>query len=416
MRTFFAHFDRDTRRVLAACFLAFFFSGLMTLMMGSILPDMKAAYGLSDTQSGLMLAGHSAGNLLASLVSGLVPLWLGRRNAILVLSVTPTLGFLMALFSGNPLWLAAAFVLTGVGRGSISNFNNSTVNRETGGNPSASNMLHSFFAAGAISAPLVFLLSYNLAGWRAAVAVIAALGAVVTLNFSTIRLKDNHPAREDKAQKSLAFLRNPSFLIFGGMMFCYMCVEYAVNGWLITFLQNKQALLNHFAASPVDANTALVAYSQTMATLLWTIILVGRLTSAVLARKLPQKRLMMFQSIGVTVFFILLLMGDGIAAVTIAVAGLGFCMAGICPMIYSDASFITNLYPMGTSTLLAIGSVGAIIMTALVGAVADAYGFSGGMSVILLGVAALLVLSVVNFVRGNRVAAGGKKDQTCACP
>ena len=55
-----ARFSADVRRTLVICFSAFFFNGLMTMMMGSVLPDIKAAYGLTDTHGGLMLAGHSA--------------------------------------------------------------------------------------------------------------------------------------------------------------------------------------------------------------------------------------------------------------------------------------------------------------------------------------------------------------------
>lgn len=150
--------------------------------------------------------------------------------------------------------------------------------------------------------------------------------------------------------------------------------------------------------SAAGGQNALVTYSQTMATLLWTVILAGRLVSAVMVRKVPQKRLIMLDSIGVAVFFTLLLLGDSIIVVTLAIMGLGFCIASICPMIYSDASYITNRYPMGTSVLLALGAVGAMIMLPLVGVVSDAYGFTGGMSVILFGVAALLVLSILNAV------------------
>jgi glyoxylate utilization-related uncharacterized protein len=74
------------------------------------------------------------------------------------------------------------------------------------------------------------------------------------------------------------------------------------------------------------------AYSQKMATLCWCVMLVGRLASAALTRKLTQKRLMLLDSAGVICFFALLLVSDRIILVTAAVAGLGFCMAGICPM------------------------------------------------------------------------------------
>ena len=88
------------------------------------------------------------------------------------------------------------------------------------------------------------------------------------------------------------------------MMFFYLCAEYAINGWLVTYLQNKPELLAQFAA---NGGMGIMAYSQTMATLLWLIILVGRLASAALARRLPQKLLMMVSSVGVALFFTLLL-------------------------------------------------------------------------------------------------------------
>ena len=398
MRSFFASLDRNTRYILGTCFFAFFFNGLMTLMMGSVLPDIQSTYGLSDTQSGLMLAGHSVGNLAACFLSGLVPLWLGRRKSIMMLCLSSVIGYSMMMFSGNPVWLIAAFAFSGIGRGSISNFNNSTVNRVTRGNPAASNLLHSCFAAGAISAPLVFLLASRVAGWRAAVGIIALLGLLVATAFSRLRLPDDRPDREDASQKSLVFLRNPSYLILGGMMFFYLCAEYSINGWLVTYLQSMPSLLAQFTQGGGDAHAALITYSQTMATLFWAVMLAGRLTSAVLSRRFPQKLLMMLDSVGVLFFFILLLLGTSIVTVTLAVIGLGFGLAGICPLIYSDASYITNHYPMGTSTLLAIGSVGGIIMPALVGIMADAYGFAGGMSSILFGVVALLILAIVNFL------------------
>jgi fucose permease len=226
--------------------------------------------------------------------------------------------------------------------------------------------------------------------------VIVALGIAVAFGFSRVRLEDDKPDRRDKANRSMAFVRNRTFLILAGMMFFYLCAEYSINGWLVTYLQNKPELAAQFAAQASGAGAALAAYSQKMATLFWCVMLVGRLASAALTRKLTQKRLMLLDSAGVICCFALLLVSDRIILVTAAVAGLGFCMAGICPMIYSDASYITNRYPMGTSTLLAAGALGAILMPGLVGVLADSCGFTGGMSAILAGMAALLILAFFN--------------------
>lgn len=395
MERFLGKIDKSSKKILYACFFAFFFNGMFTLMMGSIMPDMKLAYNLSDTQSGLMMSGHSAGNLLAGLFSGLVALYLGKRKSIVMLSVLSAVGFGMMLISGNPVWLVAAFVCTGIGRGSVSNFNNATVNQVTGGSPAASNLLHCFFAVGAFSAPMIFLLANSLAGWRLAVGIIVVLGLLVVINFTRMRLPDDMPDRKDKTQSSMVFLKNYSYLIAAGMMFFYLCAEYSINGWLVTYLQNKPAMMAVFSASE-NATSALKTYSQTMATLLWVIILVGRLTCAVLSKRIPQKRLLVVTSAGAVAFFALLLAGESVVVVTLAVAGLGFSLAGICPMIYSDASHITNVYPMGTSILLALGSIGAIVMPSIVGMTADAYGFTGGMTCILVAVVLLLVLAVIN--------------------
>lgn len=413
MITLFKQLAKDQRRTLLACFFAFFVSGIFTLMMGSVLPDMKAAYQLSDTQSGLMLSAHSIGNLIAGFVSGLVPLLLGRRRSIVALSAFAGLGFLMMLLWGNPIFLILCFIFTGIGRGSISNFNNGTVSIVSGGSPVASNLLHAVFAIGAFSAPMIFLLLGGQGNWRTALLCVVALCCLSVFCFSRLRLEDDRPDPKDKANSTMVFLKNPSFLILGMMMFFYLCAEFSINGWLVTYLQNKEALLTSF---PENTEAAIRAYSQSMATLLWVVILAGRLTCAVLATKVPQKTLMLVASIGVVGFFTLMLLGSSIAVVTISISGLGFCMAGICPMIYSDAGIFSNTYSMATSTLLAIGSSGAILMPAIVGATADAFGFAGGMATILVMVVLLLVCAILNVTVKTRIPPEQAEKQRPGAP
>ncbi len=402
---FIKKLDKPGRTLLNACFFAFFCNGTLSLMMGSAIPDIKAAYGLSDTLSGLFLSAHSAGNLVAGFISGLVPLYLGQRRSIMLLSSLAFIGFLMLVLWGNPIWLFMAFIFTGLGRGSVTNFDNRMVNILSGGSPAATNLLHSSFAVGAILAPMIFLLMRTAVSWRAGLLVVVAFGTISVCNLGRMRLEDDQPDRKDKVNSTMCFLKNPSFLILAMMMFCYLCSEYAINGWLVTYIQSKDALLASFGATAQAQQSGLTAYSQTMATLLWTVILVGRLVCAALSSKVSQKLLMMVASFGVAVFFGMMLLSGAIPMVTIAVAGLGFCMAGICPMIYSDAAVFTNTYPMATSTILAIGSSGAILMPTIVGAMAERFGFTGGMSAIFVTVLLLMVFSVLNVAVKTRMPA-----------
>ncbi len=390
MFSFFRRMEPARRRLLLTCFYAFFCSGLVSLMLGSAMPDLKRSWGLSDSFSGVLLSAHSIGNLIAGFVSGIVPFWLGRRRSIMCLSSMAFLGMALMAVTGLPGLLFAAFVLTGFGRGSVTNFNNHTVNVLTGGSPTASNILHACFAVGAITAPMAFLVLSNAIAWQAGLLFVVLCGAAAVFLFSRTQVPDDRPNRKQKEARTLAFLKEPAFLVSAGMMFCYICSEYAINGWLVTYLQHKQAL---FAAM---GEGGITAYSQTMATLLWAVILAGRLTCAWLSGKVSPKILMLIASVGMTACFAGTLFASSVPAVTCCIAGMGFCMAGICPMIYSDAAYYTNTYPLATGTLLVFGAAGGILMPALVGFLAQSGGFEGSMTAILASIVLLTVFSAVN--------------------
>ena len=108
MFSFFKNMSKTNRALLLTCFFAFFCNGSVSLLMGSAMPDLKATYGLSETVSGIFLSAHSAGNLIAGFISGLVPLWLGQRKSIMLLSSLAFIGFLMMIIWGNPVWLFMA--------------------------------------------------------------------------------------------------------------------------------------------------------------------------------------------------------------------------------------------------------------------------------------------------------------------
>lgn len=399
------------KSILFTCFFAFFCNGSLTLVIGSVMPDLKNAWNLTDTFSGMLLSAHSAGNLIAGFISGLVPLYLGERRSIMTLSILAYIGLAMTMLSGSPLWLLAAFLLIGMGRGSVTNFNSRTVNRVTDGSPVASNTLHSCFAVGAILSPQIFLLLQKNVSWRVGLVPVICFGLISFSNFARMHMEEDRPDRKDKKNRSAAFLKNPSFLILMAMMFCYLCSEYAINGWLVTYIQNKPELLHAFTENGVLITERLSAYSQMMATLLWAVILVGRLICARLSRTVSQRTLMMISSFGVVLFFFLMLAGSTVTLVSFAVAGLGLMMAGICPMIYSDAAVFTNFYPLATSFLLAFGSFGAILMPTVVGSLAERFGFTGGMSAILLTTVLLSVFSVLNRFMKRRLPPGAAEEE-----
>lgn len=403
MFSFIRDLDRARRTLLYACFYAFFCNGMVALTMGSMLPDMKAAYGLSDTAGGLMLSAHSMGNLTAGFLSGVVGVYIGRKRTVIGLSALAFVGMLLIALNGAPGLLFFAFVLTGVGRGSVTNIDNATVNALTGGSAAASNLLHAVFAVGAILAPMAFLLLRNAIGWRAGVILVALCGTASVLNLTRVTVPGDRPAPAGgKRSGGFGFMRDPGFIVLAGMMLFYLCSEYAINGWLVSYIQHKDVLRSGFGATGEALDKALATYSQAMATLLWTVILVGRLTCAWLSRRVSPKKLMLIASVCEAACFAAVLFSTTVPAATLGVAGLGFFMAGICPMIYSDAAPYTNAWPMATGILLSCGSAGAIAMPALVGALADRHGFNGGMLAILAAIVLLVLCAAVNLALARR--------------
>lgn len=182
-------------------------------------------------------------------------------------------------------------------------------------------------------------------------------------------------------------MKDKRFLLLCAMLFCYMCVETSVNGWLVTYL--------------TESGVMSARYAQVLASLLWLIILVGRLTCGMLSRRVKVRSLLLCLSAGVACFFVLLMLGRSLAVITVSIIGLGFCMAAICPLINAQCGPYYGVYSMAVGMTLVIGSVGSILMPMVVGVVASSQGFTGGMSTIVAAVLLLVGMAFLNWRRAD---------------
>ena len=176
---FFVSLGKRKLGVVLNLFYAYMSLGLVLIMLGAILPDLKADYALSYQVGGALLSVQSVGYVLAGLLAGYLPLLLGIKVSYILIQLSVTLGFIMLLISGNPVWLLIAMLLIGVGKGGITNYNNLLMNIYSEGNAGPLNILHACFAAGAVIAPLIAL---AVSGWRMAV-IIGCVCCVASLVF-----------------------------------------------------------------------------------------------------------------------------------------------------------------------------------------------------------------------------------------
>ena len=373
---------KDDRKLYYSCFYAFLYCGIIMMMIGSALPDVSFAYNLSHSMSGALLSCYSFGNLASGVFWAFIALYLGQKLAIVILALLVVMGLsALALTHLNVILFAACLVI-GLGRGSMVSFTQRTINIFTNGDPEIIGRLHATFAAGAIISPLIFS-ALRVIDWRAGIIFAAVMGLIALITFASIKdyslLEGSNS--DNNNNKSLEFLRNKGFLIIAALMFLYLCCEFALNGWLVTYMHYKNMTLR---------------YAHLMAALLWVVMLIGRLSCARLAKFVSQKDIMLYSSIGAAIFFSCMLACDNEITIALSVACLGLCMAGISPIIYSSSAPYTNKYNLAMGVLFTLGCTGGTLMPFVTGLVAEYYGFDGGMSAILVTFVLLIIFAIIN--------------------
>lgn len=377
--SFYSQLDSRNKYILLCCFFVFAVNGLYGMILGSLLPLISNAYNLNNTISGGLISAHQVGNLIAGFIAGVLPLYLGRKKAVIFMCCFVVMGFLIMILTGNPVLLILGFLFTGLSRGSISNFNNTMVNEISNSSSSALNILHSIFAIGALLAPFLVIFSTRLTGdfgWKLSAIVIIVLALISMVLFSRMDMDESARIKQ-KTDKSYVFIKDRKFQIGAGILFFYLCAEATINGWMVKYF--------------IDSGIMSIQYAQILASLLWVVILAGRLTTAFIGERIPKKIILTVLSTGTVIFYLLLLSTRNVTTITLAIMGLGFSMAGIYPTTVSTLGSIIKTYPMSMGVLLMISGIGAIIMPIITGALADSFGVLAGMSAIIVATLMMLV-------------------------
>ena len=388
---FYTRLDKREKFILNAVFYVFFVNGIFAMIMGSLLPLISREYNLSDTMSGSLISMHSLGNLISGFAAGVLPLYIGRKRSIVMLSSFVTIGFILMIITGNPYILLLAFLFTGISRGSVSNFNNTMVNEVSDSSPSALSFLHSVFAVGAIIAPILVIFSTRIAGdngWKLSAIIIIIMTSLSIFMFSRMDMKEKVKAKAGR--KGYEFLKSEVFWINAGILFFYLAGESTINGWIVKYF--------------VDAEIMTIGYAQLLASILWVAILVGRITVSFYGDRVRKDTILIVTTSGTVLFYLLLLSTTNVTVITIAIIGIGLSMAGIYPTTVSKVGKTIKDYPMAMGVLLVLGGVGAIVMPILTGALSDALGIFAGMSAIVVVLILMMTFVILSIIQGKREA------------
>lgn len=371
--------------LLFTMYFSFFVSGIMSIMIGVLLPYLKDDYMLNYEQSGMLLSAHQIGNLCAILLAGVLPYVVGRKASTLIMSSGLVIGLFMMTFTGNPLLLLVSFALLGISKGTMSNICNTTIGEVSGNKTAALNILHAVFAVGALLSPLIVFANTDLLtfGWKGSARMVAVLGILVWVLIIFSRLPGKLPAKEKAAKGSTkAVLKSKSFWLATGILFFYIGTEASIIGWFVTYFAEEGIL------SPTAA-----AFTPTM---LWFMIMLGRIVCASISHKFNKSRLILCMGLIYSGLFIIMLISRNNVISVLCLLGIGFSMAGIYPTTLSTIKDLSSTAANGLC--MGIATFGAILLPGLVGVVADVKGIAGGIATILsfcIGMVLIMIIKVI---------------------
>lgn len=402
---------REKKQQFVISYVVFIINGMLALSIGSLLPFIRDARGLDYAFCGLLVSLHSCGNLASSFLAGMLPVFIGRKRSILIFNSFFSVAYLLILFSHNPVLLALAFLMTGLARGASSNFNNATINSLAPGKAWLINGLHAMFSIGAFLFPLLLiaLTASDAANWVLACYFMLAMGILSFLLYLLIPVEEKQEnadsgkkkqggkaagagddtQRKRKKKTDWGFFREPLFWLCTATLFFYLCAEQGVIGWLITYFK--------------DTGLMSGSLSQVMASVLWIMILSGRLTVAYLSTRVNKAKLLRMMSVGFVAFCFLLLVSRSTGLIVLGILGFGYSMAGIYPTTVSFAGNIIQKYQVAWSFILTFASLGSILMPSIIGKIAEMSGIVYGMSsiVVVVVIDMVFILALTRYVKKN---------------
>ena len=371
-------------RILACTLIAFAISGATSQPLGSFVPFLRDTYGLSYRVSGILLSCQSIGNLIAVLLAGVLPLYLGRRRSVLLTSVWMAVTYTVFASGLHATFLLMlACFLSGISRGGNSNFCGTMVStlpdeKSTRGY----NLLHGCYALGALVSPLLLVFFAGIrpgTGWRIAAGILAALVLIQIFVYARMPLPSEHIGKSVKTADH-SFLHVREFWLASAMLLFYIATEYAIVGWMVTYFQ--------------DIGVLSADHAQITNSLIWLFIFIGRMLGALAANKIPRTRMLVIDGIGQFVFFLIMFSSRNPTVILLALAGVGLCLATIYPSAFAFGSGCIKGNDLGCSLMIFAGSVGGIITPALVGFVAEYAGIRAGMGLVVI-LTGLLLISIL---------------------
>ena len=344
-------------------------NGVITVILGPLLPLLSSRWELNDTQAGYLLTAQFVGCLLATLASGEILPWLGFRWTMVIGLVLMTFGTVTLMASTYP-WAIAAVFCNGLGIGLATPTTNLLVARTPPDRRASSlNLLNFFWSAGAMVSPFlvaVFQSAHHLQVFLLLVAgIVGMLMLALIMTPVHVLAQDSHTTQQGSR---LQYLRTPTAVLLGTLFFVYIGTESSFGLWLASYAKR---------ASDTGGT-----WWATIPSYFYGALLVGRLVAPLGLREISDTKLARLGTVLACVGGAALIAVHSLPGIAICAALTGFGLSTLYPIAigFLSASFGTVASKIG-GTLFSIATLGGAIVPWLVGFVST---HSGSLRTALL--------------------------------
>ena len=371
-------------------YLGFALTGVVTTLLGPILPSLAARWSLTDAQAGLFFSAQFLGSLAGvAAMSLLIPRW-GFSSSLL-------LGFALMAAGVGTLGLGswALGLITVFGYGLGLGLTIPTVNLWVAGAPREKraaelSLLNFAWGLGAVACPLLFAALKASIGERGFV-----VGLALALGFLAVLLAHGIPAGARKAPGRIVSLeaglwRAPAVLKLAALFFLYVGTENGLGGWVAYYARR-------ISADPGSAWVLTPAF-------FWGALLLGRALAPVELRAVTEAQAVgagLLLAIGGT---LTLLYAGTVAGVMAGAAIAGLGLAPIFPIL---VAWLSEQFGAASTraggALFALGGLGGATLPWMVGWTSASFGtLRAGLVVPLASSFLMLALEYGSFASGNR--------------
>jgi fucose permease len=344
--------------VSASSFLAL---GLITAAIGPALPELAANTSSDLAAIGGLFSALFFGALLAQLLAGPLIDRFGERPLLIAGFILVGLGMFGVLGSRQLGLALASGVFLGLGHGVVDVSTNIMIAGVFARRRAAAlNLLNLFFGLGAFIGPALAGLCLERSGTALPV---LGLGGVLFLALTPLvsmtATRSRIPYPEAPAPIPRHIYRSALLWILGLLLLIYVGVETGVGGWTTTYLERSTGIST--------ASAALVTSG------FWLALTAGRIVAMVLGTRIESRPLLALGLATACLGGMCLVIGIGNSALSIVgTLVLGF---GFGPVFPTTVAITTALYRRATGTatsiVIAMGSLGAMILPALQGALLE---------------------------------------------